>query len=98
MINSPAKLIHYLSHFVTIQPGDVIYTGTVAPPSFPGTRRQMQDGDVIEVEIENIGTLRNRVVAMKQKGESYRLPPPPPAGAAPAGPPGPQPPPAPPRP
>lgn len=74
MTNKVPQLIHYISHFVTLQPGDVIYTGTVAPPSFPGTRRQMRDGDVVEVEIENIGTLRNRVVAMKQRGRSYELP------------------------
>jgi 2-keto-4-pentenoate hydratase/2-oxohepta-3-ene-1,7-dioic acid hydratase in catechol pathway len=49
-------------------PGDLIYTGTVAPPSLPGIRRQMQDGDVVEVEIENIGCLRNKVVAMTGKG------------------------------
>jgi 2-keto-4-pentenoate hydratase/2-oxohepta-3-ene-1,7-dioic acid hydratase in catechol pathway len=79
MTNSVPQLIHYISHFVTLQPGDVIYTGTVAPPSFPGTRRQMQDGDIIEVEIENIGTLRNTVRAMKQRGSSYNLPRPQPA-------------------
>jgi len=74
MVSSPAELIHYISHFVTVQPGDVIYTGTVNPPSFPGTRRPMQPGDVIEVEIENIGTLRNPVVAMKGRGKSFELP------------------------
>ncbi|HLF80054.1 MAG TPA: fumarylacetoacetate hydrolase family protein [Dehalococcoidia bacterium] len=68
MVNSPARLLSYFSHFITLQPGDVIYTGTVAPPSFPGIRRQMQDGDVVEVTIENIGTLRNTVRAMKGKG------------------------------
>jgi 2-keto-4-pentenoate hydratase/2-oxohepta-3-ene-1,7-dioic acid hydratase in catechol pathway len=79
MTNNVPYLIHYISHFVTLEPGDVIYTGTVAPPSFPGVRRQMQDGDVIEVEIESIGTLRNTVRAMKQRGSSYNLPRPQPA-------------------
>ena len=68
MTNSPARLISYITHFVTLQPGDVIYTGTVAPPSFPGVRRQMQDGDVVTVTIEKIGQLRNTVRAMKGKG------------------------------
>jgi 2-keto-4-pentenoate hydratase/2-oxohepta-3-ene-1,7-dioic acid hydratase in catechol pathway len=36
-------------------PGDVIYTGT------PGNTRRMSTGDVVEVEIEGIGTLRNPV-------------------------------------
>jgi 2-keto-4-pentenoate hydratase/2-oxohepta-3-ene-1,7-dioic acid hydratase in catechol pathway len=68
MTNSPARLLSYITHFVTLQPGDVIYTGTVAPPSLPGIRRQMQDGDVVEVEIEGIGRLRNTVRAMRGKG------------------------------
>ena len=38
-------------------PGDVIYTGT------PGSTRKMSPGDVVEVEIEGIGVLRNPVVA-----------------------------------
>ena len=93
MTTSVAKLISYLSHFMTVQPGDLIYTGTVAPPSFPGIRRQMQDGDVVEVEIEKIGTLRNRVVAMKGmdglpafvKPDPNAVPPPGPPGGRPAG-------------
>ncbi len=68
MVNNPARLLSYISHFITLQPGDIIYTGTVAPASLPGIRRQMQDGDVVEVEIENIGTLRNTVRAMTGKG------------------------------
>jgi 2-keto-4-pentenoate hydratase/2-oxohepta-3-ene-1,7-dioic acid hydratase in catechol pathway len=74
MTNSAAYLVHYLSQFVTLKPGDVIYTGTVAPASFADTRRQMQDGDVIEVEIENIGSLRNTVRAMTQRGASFHHP------------------------
>ena len=45
----------YLSRYVTLEPGDVIYTGT------PGTTRAMKRGDVVEVEIEGIGVLRNKV-------------------------------------
>jgi 2-keto-4-pentenoate hydratase/2-oxohepta-3-ene-1,7-dioic acid hydratase in catechol pathway len=63
MINSPAFLVHYLSHFVTVSPGDIIFTGTVAPPVFPGDRRNMFDGDVVEVEISGLGRLRNPVRA-----------------------------------
>lgn len=64
MINSPAFLVHYLSHFVTVSPGDVIFTGTVAPPVFSGERRNVFDGDVVEVEISGLGTLRNKVRAL----------------------------------
>lgn len=49
-------IIGYISQFVTLMPGDVIYTGT------PGTTKPMQPGDVIEIEIEGVGVLRNKVV------------------------------------
>jgi 2-keto-4-pentenoate hydratase/2-oxohepta-3-ene-1,7-dioic acid hydratase in catechol pathway len=49
-------IVSYISRYVTLEPGDVIYTGT------PGTTRAMKPGDVVEVEIEGIGVLRNRIV------------------------------------
>lgn len=59
-----AKLVSFLSVAMTLEPGDLIVTGTPAgvgfarkPPVF------MQPGDVCEVSIEGIGVLRNRVVA-----------------------------------
>ena len=48
-------LIHFISHVMTLLPGDVIATGT---PSGIGP---MQPGDTVEVRIEGIGTLRNYV-------------------------------------
>jgi 2-keto-4-pentenoate hydratase/2-oxohepta-3-ene-1,7-dioic acid hydratase in catechol pathway len=48
-------VVSYVSRFVTLLPGDVIYTGT------PGTTKPMTAGDLIEVEVEGVGTLRNRV-------------------------------------
>ncbi|MCU1489810.1 MAG: putative fumarylacetoacetate hydrolase [Acidimicrobiaceae bacterium] len=66
MIVSVPRAIEYLSSFTTLRPGDVIATGT---PGGVGAGRTppvwMQPGDVIEVEIEGIGTIRNRVVAEK---------------------------------
>jgi len=57
------ELIAYLSTFVELEPGDVIATGT---PAGVGAKRTppvfLKSGDVVEVEIERIGTLRNRVV------------------------------------
>ncbi len=50
-----ARIVSYVSRFVTLSPGDLIFTGT------PGTTRAMKTGDVVEVEIEGIGTLRNSV-------------------------------------
>jgi 2-keto-4-pentenoate hydratase/2-oxohepta-3-ene-1,7-dioic acid hydratase in catechol pathway len=48
-------LVSYISRYVTLEPGDLIYTGT------PGTTKAMTPGDVVEVEIEGVGVLRNRV-------------------------------------
>ncbi len=49
-------VVSWISGWVTLMPGDLIYTGT------PGSTRKMKPGDVVEVEIEGIGTLRNTVV------------------------------------
>ena len=67
MIFSVATAIAFLSSLMTLEPGDIIATGT---PSGVGFKRTpplfLQDGDVVEVEIENIGCLRNPV----KQGES----------------------------
>lgn len=57
MIWSLPETISFISRNFTLEPGDIIITGT---PSGVGP---IQDGDVVEVEIENIGTLRNQVQA-----------------------------------
>jgi 2-keto-4-pentenoate hydratase/2-oxohepta-3-ene-1,7-dioic acid hydratase in catechol pathway len=62
LLSSPAGLIAYASQYVTLMPGDVIYTGT--PTLLPEKTRIVKDGDVVEVEIPPIGVLRNRVVAL----------------------------------
>ncbi len=56
LIFDPATFVSFVSQYVTLLPGDVIYTGT------PGTTSAMKAGDVVEVEIDGIGTLRNKVV------------------------------------
>ena len=56
MVFSVAELIAYISQVMTLEPGDVILTGT------PAGVGPLQPGDVVEVEIEGIGTLRNPVV------------------------------------
>jgi 2-keto-4-pentenoate hydratase/2-oxohepta-3-ene-1,7-dioic acid hydratase in catechol pathway len=48
-------IVSHISRFVTLTPGDLIYTGT------PGQTRKMNPGDVVEVDIEGIGVLRNHV-------------------------------------
>jgi 2-keto-4-pentenoate hydratase/2-oxohepta-3-ene-1,7-dioic acid hydratase in catechol pathway len=58
------EIVNYLSQVMTLEPGDVIATGTPAgvgvfmkpKPKF------LSPGDSIEIEIEKIGTLRNAVI------------------------------------
>ncbi len=54
--------IEYISTFMTLRPGDIIVTGT---PTGAGARfdppRFLAPGDVVEIEVEGIGTLRNGV-------------------------------------
>src|SRR5262249_3151497 len=49
LLFEPAQIVSYVSQYVTLTPGDVIYTGT------PGTTRKMSPGDTVEVDIEGIG-------------------------------------------
>jgi 2-keto-4-pentenoate hydratase/2-oxohepta-3-ene-1,7-dioic acid hydratase in catechol pathway len=58
LIFDPAVLVSWISGWVTLNPGDVIYTGT------PGSTSRMHAGDIVEVELEGIGTLRNPVTAL----------------------------------
>jgi len=55
LVYSPDKLLSYVSQFVTLLPGDIIFTGT------PGKTQAVTRGDIIEIEIEGVGRLRNPV-------------------------------------
>ncbi len=59
MIFPPEELFSFVSRVMTLYPGDVIMTGT---PSGVG---ELSVGDLVEVEIEHIGLLRNRVVKLQ---------------------------------
>jgi len=56
MVHSVAAIVSYVSQNMTLLPGDVILTGT------PSGIAQIQSGDVVECEIEGIGTLINPVI------------------------------------
>lgn len=62
MIFSVPEIIAYCSGFTPLRAGDVIVTGT---PGGVGDRREpplyMKDGDVVEIEIERVGLLRNKI-------------------------------------
>jgi 2-keto-4-pentenoate hydratase/2-oxohepta-3-ene-1,7-dioic acid hydratase in catechol pathway len=52
-------LICYLSRFMTLKIGDLIFTGT------PGSTRAMKAGDIVEVEVEGVGVVRNTVTPVQ---------------------------------
>jgi len=66
LIYSIPQIISFCSNFTPLSPGDIIATGT---PEGVGHRRNpqvwMKPGDVLEVEITGIGTLRNHIVDEK---------------------------------
>jgi 2-keto-4-pentenoate hydratase/2-oxohepta-3-ene-1,7-dioic acid hydratase in catechol pathway len=55
LLYGPAEIVSWVSHYVALTPGDIIYTGT------PGSTRKMNPGDTVEVDIEGIGVLKNKV-------------------------------------
>ncbi len=60
LIFDTASIVSYVSKYLTLEAGDMIFTGT------PGSTKAMKPGDVVEVELENVGILRN-TVGPKQK-------------------------------
>lgn len=60
MIFSVAELIEFISKLVTLEPGDIVSTGT---PEGTGAAlgEKLKDGDIVEINIEKIGVLRNPV-------------------------------------
>jgi 5-carboxymethyl-2-hydroxymuconate isomerase len=63
MIFGVAELISFCSHSFTLEPGDVLLTGTPwGCGEFMDPKRSLQDGDLVECEIEGIGVLSNPVV------------------------------------
>ena len=62
MIFSVAELISYVSRYLTLEPGDVIATGTPVGVGFARTPPiYLRDGDAVDVDIERIGVLSNPV-------------------------------------
>jgi 2-keto-4-pentenoate hydratase/2-oxohepta-3-ene-1,7-dioic acid hydratase in catechol pathway len=61
LIFGAERLVSVISHYATLEPGDVILTGTPGGVAMT-TGRYLTGGQVIEVELERVGTLRNRVV------------------------------------
>ena len=60
LVHDVATTVSFISQHVTLYPGDLIFTGT------PGETSTIKPGDIVEVELEGVGVLRNRVVAKKK--------------------------------
>jgi 2-keto-4-pentenoate hydratase/2-oxohepta-3-ene-1,7-dioic acid hydratase in catechol pathway len=56
LIHGVAQTVSFMSRYVTLYPGDLIFTGT------PGTTEAIRPGDTVEVELEGVGVLSNPVV------------------------------------
>lgn len=56
LVYSPHKILSYVSQYITLLPGDVIFTGT------PGKTQEVNRGDKIEIEIEGVGRLSNTII------------------------------------
>ena len=63
LLFTPAALVDYISHIVTLQPGDVIITGTTGGVGHARKpARYIRDGETVEVSVEGIGTVRNKTI------------------------------------
>ncbi len=56
MIFNMNYMVHYISKYFTLEPGDIIWSGTM------GSTGKMEPGDVYEIELEGVGILRNKLV------------------------------------
>ncbi|OZF02505.1 2-hydroxyhepta-2,4-diene-1,7-dioate isomerase [Rhodococcus sp. 15-1154-1] len=65
LVFTPAKLVEYISHIVTLQPGDVVATGT---PGGVGHSRvppmRIEHGQTVQVSIEGLGTIGNKTIVV----------------------------------
>lgn len=63
MIFDVRTIVHHLSQYVTLEPGDLILTGTPQGVAFGGRFPYLTDGDIVDIEIEGLGHQRQRFVA-----------------------------------
>ncbi|MCK5747742.1 MAG: fumarylacetoacetate hydrolase family protein [Oricola sp.] len=75
MIFTVAQAISYISHFVTLTPGDLVITGT--PPGVgegqKPTPQYLRDGDVMELGVDHLGVQRQKVVAWSDNADRERF-------------------------
>jgi 2-keto-4-pentenoate hydratase/2-oxohepta-3-ene-1,7-dioic acid hydratase in catechol pathway len=77
MIVDVPSAIEFFSSFTRLRPGDVIATGTPGGVGFARTPPVwLRPGDVVEVNVQHVGTIRNRVVAEDADLSGWRWQPP----------------------
>ena len=62
LIHDSAAIVSFISQAVTLEPGDVIFTGT------PGSTKSINSDDIVEIELEGVGVLSNPVVDQTASG------------------------------
>ena len=63
MIFDVSTIVHHLSQYVTLEPGDLILTGTPQGVAFGGKFPYLRAGDIVDIEIEGLGHQRQEFVA-----------------------------------
>lgn len=63
MIFSVAEIVHHISQYMTLEPGDLILTGTPQGVAFGGKFAYLRAGDVVEIDIEGLGSQRQEFTA-----------------------------------
>lgn len=74
LIFDPATVVHHLSQYMVLEPGDVIISGTPAGVALSGRFPYLQPGDVLELEIEGLGRQRQEFFRAGQTAGGARTP------------------------
>ena len=61
MIFSCTDIVSYASKYICLEPGDLIFTGTPSGVALEGGKTWLKKGDVVDIEVEGIGRLTNRM-------------------------------------
>ncbi|CAH0154216.1 fumarylacetoacetate hydrolase family protein [Microbacterium sp. Bi121] len=66
MIFDVRTIVHHLSQYVTLEPGDLILTGTPQGVALSGKYPYLADGDIVDIEIDGLGHQRQKFVAWEE--------------------------------
>ena len=62
MIFSCEEIVSYASKYIRLEPGDLIFTGTPSGTAMEGNKGWLKKGDIVEIEVEGIGRLINKMI------------------------------------